>query len=279
MANNRRHIENTFAHLILILFSIFYLFPFFWSITSSIKTRMELFAIPPVWIPRGPDYLANYMDFFTRFPVTDRMFNSLVVAVSSTVLSLLIGTIAAYSLARFRFKGRNDVAFWILSTRFFPPAAVAVPVFILFQTANLIDNHISLIIMHSIMNLPFVVWLVRGFIVEVPVQIEESAMVDGASRFNVFFRVTLPLALPGLAATAIFCFIFSWNEFFYALILTSDNAATLPIGYMLLRMAGVTLPWGTINAAGVILIIPAFILAVTLQKYIVRAMTFGVIKG
>ncbi len=141
MANNRRHIENTFAHLILILFSIFYLFPFFWSITSSIKTRMELFAIPPVWIPRGPDYLANYMDFFTRFPVTDRMFNSLVVAVSSTVLSLLIGTIAAYSLARFRFKGRNDVAFWILSTRFFPPAAVAVPVFILFQTANLIYNH------------------------------------------------------------------------------------------------------------------------------------------
>jgi len=184
---------------------------------------------------------------------------------------------AAFGLSRFRFPGSASLGFWILSTRMAPPVAFLVPMFIIFRNLGLIDTHVALIVVYTSMNLSFVTWVLIGFFKEIPVELEEAALVDGYSYGQYFRRVALPLVRPGLAATAILSAIFAWNEFLFALILTSKQAATIPI-YLAGFSESMGIEWGEFMAVGCFAVIPIMIFTFALQKHLVRGLTFGAVK-
>jgi len=262
-------------YAVLAIVGIVWLFPVIWMFVTSVKTQVQTFRIPPVWIFK-PVY-QNYSDLFFASSIQKYLINGLVIASTSTAICLLLGSFAAFTLTRFHIRGREDIAFWMLSTRMFPPIASAIPLYLLLRQLGLLDTHLGLIIVYLSLNLGFATWMMRGFFEELPVELEESAMIDGCSRYGAFFRVVLPLSAPGLAATAILCFIFAWNEFLFALLFTGRNAKTMPVvlaGFI--TQTGIR--WGALTAAGVLTAIPTIILACLAQKYIVRGLTLGAIK-
>jgi multiple sugar transport system permease protein len=203
------------------------------------------------------------------------------VALVATTFALVLGTLAAYALARFRLPFALDrkLSLWILSTRMFPAIVTAVPLFMMMRDLSLLDTRTSLVIVYTAFNLPFVVWMMRGFFAEVPRELEEAAMIDGDSRLGAFRRVVLPLVTPGLAATAVFCLIISWNEFLYALILTqTDSAITLPVG-IAGRVTQYEIKLGVMSAAGTVAMLPILAFAMAVQKYLVRGLSLGAVKG
>jgi multiple sugar transport system permease protein len=254
--------------------------PVYWMITISFKREVDQFAAPPRWFSFSPT-LEHYADAFLARSFGQYLFNSLLVAVSSTICALMLGTLAAYALARFRLPYRLDrkLALWILSTRMFPAIVTAVPLFLIMRDVRLVNTRLSLVIVYTAFNLPFVVWMMRGFFAEVPRDLEEAAMVDGDSRLGAFWRVSLPLVMPGLAATAVFCLIVSWNEFLFSLVLTqTDDAMTLPVG-IAGRVTQYGIKWGAMSAAAVVAIIPILAFALSVQKYLVRGLSLGAVKG
>ncbi len=198
-------------------------------ISSSLKTDNEIFAIPPVFVfaPTLNNYRVALTGSTSQLPY---IINSLICTVLATAVAVIFGAMAAYGIARFEFKGRKDLAFWILSTRMAPPIAFIVPMFVLIKSVGLLDTWWALVIMYTGMNLSFSVWILRGFFMDIPPELEESALVDGYTRFQVFTRIAIPLVKPGLAAVAVFTSIFSWNEFLFAVILTQQSAKTIPVG-------------------------------------------------
>lgn len=262
-------------YAILAIVGIVWLFPVIWMFVTSMKTQVQTFRIPPVWIFK-PVY-QNYSDLFFASNIQKYLINGLVIASTSTAICLVLGSFAAFALTRFHIRGREDIAFWMLSTRMFPPIASAIPLYLLLRRLGLLDTHLGLIIVYLSLNLGFATWMMRGFFRELPVELEESAMIDGCSRYGAFFRVVLPLSAPGLVATAILCFIFAWNEFLFALLFTGRNAKTMPVvlaGFI--TQTGIR--WGALTAAGVLTALPTIILACFAQKYIVRGLTLGAIK-
>lgn len=275
------------VYLFVIFWSFIVLFPFFWLITTSFKT--------PIAVARGPLYLP-FIDFaptgehweylFTsqRDTVLRHFRNSLIVALGSTLLAVVLGAMAGYGLSRFRYHWRltgwrNDgIAFWIISNRFLPPAAFVVPFLILYTTAGMIDTHIGLIIAYTMFNVPFAVWIMRDFFNGLPIDLEESARVDGATRWQAFTRIVLPLSTPGIVAVSIFSFIFSWNEFLYALMLTNYNAITLPV-----LIAGQNtnrgVEWWFISALTLIAVMPVVLIGLFLERFITRGLMAGAVKG
>jgi len=254
--------------------------PVYWMITISFKREVDQFAAPPHWFSFSPT-LEHYADAFLARSFGQYLFNSLLVALSSTICALILGTLAAYALARFRLPYRLDrkLALWILSTRMFPAIVTAVPLFLIMRDVRLVNTRLSLVIVYTAFNLPFVVWMMRGFFAEVPRDLEEAAMVDGDSRLGAFWRVSLPLVMPGLAATAVFCLIVSWNEFLFSLVLTqTDDAMTLPVG-IAGRVTQYGIKWGAMSAAAVVAIIPILAFALSVQKYLVRGLSLGAVKG
>ncbi len=256
------------------------LVPVFWIINNSFKTRVEIIASKPVWFPKNPT-LRNYNKIF--FPTPGELSgwngirNSIIVASSSTALALMFGSIAAYAFSRFDFKGKENIAFWALSTRMFPPAATVVPIFRIFSFLGLIDKHLSLTIAYLVFNLPFAMWMMRGFFNDIPREIDECSMIDGCGRLGALWRVVMPLALPGIATTAIFCFLFSWNEFLFALVLTRAKAQTYPV--LVTTFLGVKgIHWEDMSAYGSAGTIPIIVLALVVQKYFVRGLTYGALK-
>jgi multiple sugar transport system permease protein len=251
-----------------------------WMFMTSFKTEAEYFSYPPVFIPEDFS-LRNYFNAMA-FPPEGRgglqgLRDSLIIALSTALVALIIGAPAAYSLARFRIGGEN-LSFWILSTRMFPPVASALPLFLIFKNLRLLDTHLALIIANTIFNLPFVIWLLKGFFEELPAEIEESALIDGCTYWGSFVRIALPLVTPGLMVTALFSFIFAWNEFMFALLLTRRSVRTLTIIVPSL-VGGHEILWGEIAAIGVIAIIPGVLLSIMLQRYLVRGLTLGALKG
>jgi multiple sugar transport system permease protein len=192
-------------------------------------------------------------------------------------VSVLFGVPAAYSLSRFDFKGKRDMAFFILSTRMAPPIGVLIPMYLLFSRLRLIDTHLALIIMYINLNVSVVVWMMMGFFKDIPVDLEEAALIDGCSRLQALRRVVLPLAAPGLAATMIFCTFLSWNEFMWALILTSYVAKTAPVAALEFIQFRHIL-WGQLMAAGTIMSFPVLLFALLTQRQLVRGLTLGAIK-
>ena len=252
------------------------LFPPVVLFVTSIKTDIDALSFPPKWI--FDPTLKNYVAILNTSPLVDYALNSLIVASLNTLLCLIVGSMAAYGLARFKFRGADNLAFWILSIRMMPPVAAIIPIYILMKNLRLLDTPWCLVITYLTFNLPFVVWMMKGFFEEIPREIEESALIDGCSDFSVFFRIALPLVAPGLAATAIMVFIFSWNEFLFALILTGTKAVTLPVGIIgYMKETGIN--WGYMTAGGILALIPVIVFMVLVQKHLVKGLTLGALKG
>jgi len=260
------------------LFVGFALFPLYMMFTTSIKTDQETFAWPPVWVftPTFNSYY-NALFLFGGRSVDHYLLNSVFVTLASSALAVFLGAMAAYGLARFRFRGNRDIAFFILSTRFAPPVGFIVPIYLMVQRSGLLDNQLALVIIYTSMNLSFVTWVLRGFFLDIPIEIEEAALVDGYSRWQIFLRVALPLVRPGLAATAILSVIFSWNEFLFASIVAPGNAATIPV-YLAGFSASMNIDWAEYMAVGTMAVLPIMIFTLVLQRHLVRGLTFGAVR-
>ena len=267
-------LKSTVIYVILTIACIAAIFPIYWMFLTSLKSVAQissskpLFFFTPTW--------SNYIRVFIEQGFSAYFFNSIIVAVSVTILSVGFGTLAAYSLSRYRFS--DQLPFWILSTRMAPPVLAIIPLFILFKSLGLLNSYLGLILAHTTFNLPFAVWVMKDFLTDIPIEIDRAALVDGLTRLQAFRKVVLPLCWGGIISTAVFCFIFSWNEFIFALVLSGSNTKTLP-----LAAAGFITPvgidWGGAAAVGAVAILPAAILAVILQKYLVRGLTMGAVRG
>lgn len=254
--------------------------PVYWMITISFKNEIDHFAIPPKWFSFTPT-LQHYLDAFVTRSFGQYLLTSAIVAVVSTFFALVLGTLAAYALTRFRlpYDLSRRLSLWILSTRMFPAIVTAVPLFLMMRDLRLLNTKASLIIVYTAFNLPFVIWMMRGFFAEVPRDLEEAALVDGDSRLGALVRIVLPLVSPGLAATAVFCLIVSWNEFLFALVLTQTDASmTLPVG-IAGRVTQFEIKWGVMSAAAVVAMMPILIFALAMQRYLVRGLSLGAVKG
>ena len=256
------------------------LLPIFWMVITSIKPAGIAQAIPPRWL--FTPTLQNYADVlsgntYTSQPFLSMVGNSVVVSLFSTLLTVLLATPAAYALARIRFKGRNFIALWILSTIMFPPAVSVIPIFILAGKLQLTDTYLVLIIPYTAFNLPIVIWMLRGFIQQIPVDIEEAAKADGASLATTLRRIVFPLLAPGIAASAILAAMLSWNEFLFAVTLTRSAAKTAPVGVNeFTSMYGTQ--WGDITAAAVVIAGPMLVIVLILRRRIIQGLTFGAVK-
>jgi multiple sugar transport system permease protein len=206
-----------------------------------------------------------------------RLKNSMIIAGTSTVLSVILGLFAAYAFSRFKIAGKDDLLFFILSTRMLPGVVVTIPLFLLYKELGWNDTYIGLIILYTVFNLSFSVWLLKGFIDEIPVEYEEAALVDGYTRLQAFFRIVLPQAVTGIAATTVFCLIFAWNEYAFALMLTSERARTAPPSIATMLGSG-GLEWSAIAAGSLGFLIPVAIVTFTLRDYLLRGVTFGAVR-
>ena len=278
MTSTRRRRLWTVARVILIVLAMFItLVPVYWMVSTSLKAQVEVFTTPPTFWPENPT-LDNYVNLFTRRHLGGYILNSILIVGSAVLLSLVIGSLAGYSLARFGSRLQQNLDFWVLAPRMIPPVALVVPLFLILQQLGLINKKFGLILVYTAFNLPFVAWMMRSFFQEIPVDLEEAAMVDGAGWLRSLWDIVLPLAAPGLAATAIFSLIITYNEFFFALILTSTPAAaTLPVGTAALIGKTQTL-YGEMAAAGLVAAVPLVIFALLVQRHLVRGLTMGAVK-
>lgn len=245
--------------------------PFLWMFMTSFKTRLDTFAIPPKFFFQPT--LANYQAVWGS-EFMHSLENSIVVALVSTAFSLVLGCLTAYGFSRYQFKRSDNVLFWILSLRMLPPVAVIVPFFLIFSAVKLIDTRTALIAVYSIFNISFAVWLLKGFFDEIPRELEEAAMMDGYSPWEVFTKVSLPMVIPGLATTALFCIIQSINEFLLAFVLTTRSATTGPVALAKFQSA-IGVNWGEISAAASMLVLPVIVITIFLRNQLIRGMSFG----
>ena len=268
-------LRKVLTYIGIIIFLFWCLFPIYWVVVTSIKPRVDTFAVPPIFFPTRVS--GEAMKYIFSELVHPGVLNSIVVSLVSTFIVLVIGSMAGFGFSRLRFRGRRDLMFWILSLRMFPPIVVIIPLFFLFRMLNLIDTRVVVIFVYLGINLPFTVWIMKTFFDELPLDIEEAALIDGCSIKQVFFKIALPLAKPGIIAATIFSFIFAWNEFLFALILTRTRAVTAPIVLSSLEGTG-GIYWNRIAAFAAVIIVPVIILCATIQRHIVRGLTFGAIK-
>lgn len=274
--------------ILIVLALCFFLFPIYWIVATSFKQWPDIFAIPPKFFFSSTSlhYEALFnlnLEEMAKFGQAGeslfppRFLNSIIIAGVSTLLSVALGTFSAYAFSRFKVRGEGDLLFFILSTRMLPPIVVGIPFFVLYRALHLIDTHVGMILIYMTFNLSFAVWLMKGFIDEIPREFEEAAMVDGYTRWEAFLKVILPQALSGIAATAVFCLITAWNEFFFALILTSERARTAPPSIAAVQgTAGIN--WGQIAAGVTVFLLPVVIFTFLVRGYLARGLTFGVIK-
>ena len=281
-------------HLILIIWALFTLTPIFWMILSSLKTPTDVFKIPPklifkptlhnfevlLGIKVGDEFEgvseSDYRRVRSKFPLY--FMNSIIISITSALLAVSLGSLAAYGLTRFRFRGSNSLLIAILLTKVIPPMAIIIPVYTIIRQLRLIDTRFALVMTYLTFNLPFVIWMMRSFFMELPRELEEAALIDGCSLFGAFIKVILPLAAPGLVASTIFCIVLSWNEFVFAIVLTGEKAKTLAptIAGFLTDKA---ILWGRLFAGGTVVILPVIIFALLIHKKLARGLTLGAIKG
>jgi multiple sugar transport system permease protein len=265
------------TYLVLLVAIVFTVFPLVVMLLDAIKPTPLITQTPPVWtFSPTAEHFHNVLQI-PSYPFGAYFRNSVVVASVSTAVTLLASFLAAYSMARHDTGGRN-FDFWILGTRMLPPAALLIPMYVLFNTFHLIDTVWALIIVYMTVNIPLCVWVLRSFIREIPFELEESAQIDGAHVWQILLRIIFPLTAPGLAAVAVLSFIACWNEFFFALIFTQSNAVTLTKGTAAFVGAYET-QWGEIAAATGIGMIPPMLLGFAVQRYLVRGLSLGAIKG
>ncbi len=261
--------------LLLLAILLFCVFPFYWMVTTSLKTQVVALESPPVWIFQPT--LENYREVLFEDGVGFTMINSLIVAVGTTILALGLGTPAAFALARFEFRGKKHLWFWFITNRMVSPIVLALPLFLIARSLGLLDTRISLILIYLTFNLPIVIWICTDQFRSIPRELDEAAVLEGASPFRIFRSICLPLAMPGVAVSAIFSFIFSWNELLYAIVLTRNDAKTAP-AMAVSFMEGYNLPYGKIMATSTLIVIPVIIFALIASKQLVRGLTMGAVK-
>jgi len=271
-----RGVKNFLIYLAVIIAVILSIAPIFYLFVTSFKPPELTFAIPPVW--QFTPTLKNYNDVFAGGKFTQYFLNSLMVATGTTVIALVLGSFAGYGFARYKFRGNIALRLGSLIPQMLPPITIIVPLYVLFNSMKLIDTQWALIVSYLTFAIPLSIWMSTSFFVDVPVELEESAMIDGCTRLGAFFRISVPIAAPGLAATAILCFIYCWNEFLYAVILTGRDARTLPVSITSF-MTNKAILWGRIAAAGSLVLLPVLIFALIAQRYLVRGLSRGAVKG
>lgn len=264
------------AYGIVFVMFLWTVLPLYWMVITAFKPLEEFMTYPPTFWPSSWT-LDNFVEALVRQKGAASIVDSLVIATGTFLLSMALGVPAAYSIARYK-TGGEDLSFTILSMRFMPPIVPAVAFFLIAAQIGLLDTYLLLILVNSLANIPFVVWIMKGFFEEIPYQIEEAAQVDGASWLRLFWDNVLPLAAPGLVATSLFCFIFAWNELLFATILTGRNITPFTKIIPGINIGHVEPHWGGIAAMGLLVIVPIVILSWYLQKYIVRGMTYGAIR-
>ena len=296
------------AAVLVIAYALVALVPIVWIVLTSIKSPNDAIAYPPkvLFAPslegyvnvftqrtrQTPEYMASlpppesWYDRLVRSRnmviagpsrFAERYLNSVIIGFGSTFLAVFLGTLAAYGFSRFRVPLKDDLLFFILSTRMMPPIAVAIPIYLMFRTLGLNDTHLGMILLYTAVNVSLAVWLLKGFIDEIPREYEEAALVDGYTRFQAFVKVVLPQAITGIAATAIFCLIFAWNEYAFALLLTSGRAQTAPPFIPTIIGEG-GLDWPAVAAGTTLFLLPILVFTVLLRGYLLRGITFGAVR-
>jgi len=271
------------SNLVLVLFAaallvVFAGFPFAWMISTAFKESREILATPPSFLPRSFT-LDNLQRLFVETRALTYLKNSIVVSLSTVAVTIAVATPAAYSLTRFRFPGREQLAGTILFTYMFSPIMIIVPFYVMMRFLGLTNTHLGLVLAYTAFCLPFSLWMLRTFFQSIPIDIEQAAMVDGANRVETVLYVVLPLSLPGVLATSIFTFVLTWNDYIFARILISaDELKTLPVGIADLYNASVV-DWGMIMAAGLVILTPVLAVFFLIQKYMVVGLGAGALKG
>jgi multiple sugar transport system permease protein len=261
--------------LLLLVVIVVCVFPFYWMVTTSFKEQSAILSATPQLFFHPT--LGNYTTAFQKFDIGASLVNSLIVALSTTAISLILGAPAAYAIARFDFKGKRDLWFWFISNRMISPIVVALPFFLIARQFRLLDTQLVLILIYLTFNVPIVVWICADQFRNIPKELDEAATLEGYSSFGIFWRIALSLAAPGIAVSAIFSFIFSWNELLYALVLTRSNAKTAPV-VATSFLSGYELPWGQIMATGTLVALPVIIFSIIVSRQLVRGLTMGAIK-
>jgi multiple sugar transport system permease protein len=266
--------------LIILILLIFSLFPLYWIFLTSIKTQRDLFEVPPRFIFEPT--LKHWKSVVVQSEFLRYYRNSLVIAISTVVIVMVVALLASYGLERtsIRRKVKENIAFFILSQRMMPPVAVIIPIYLLFSSAHMLDRLYTLIVMNISFNLPLSIWMLRGYLESISAEIEEAAVVDGCSRFGAFMRVGVPQMTPGLLSTALFTFIYTINEFFYALILSGTRARPVSVAVQLFLPTGVrgTL-FGEAAVASILIMLPSLAFAIFMQRFLVGGISLGALKG
>jgi multiple sugar transport system permease protein len=269
----QKRIRKLAFYLVLLIILAPFLFVFYWMFLSSFKTQVQNTAMPPVWVV-APN-LRNYREVFITNPFAQYTLNSLIIATGATLLGLILGTPAAYSIARYKQQG---LGLAILTARITPGISFLVPWFILFTRMKLIDTYAAMILTHLIITLPLIVWMLVGFFEDLPEELADAAMVDGATVFGTFWKIAVPLVRPGIAASAILAFIFSWNNFMFSLVIASYRTKPLPVAVFNF-MSYTEINWGGLTAAASIITLPVMLLVLLVQRNIVRGLVVGAVKG
>lgn len=280
-SRTRKILGTVGTYVLWIFLSILTLLPIYWLFVVSARSRVELFSPGKLW--QTTFFAENYIAPLTRPAFQRYLINSLIIATSNALIVAFLALLATYGLSRWKLQGSDNIFFWTITNRMAPAAAFVVPLYLLFTQYfriagnSLFDTRIGLILLYCVFNLPFAIWLLKGIMDGIPVELDEAALVDGANRWTILWRIILPLAAPGVAIAVILCWIFAWNEYIFAATLTASNARTITTG--LAEFVTVTgTNWGEMAAVAVISMVPALVLLVFVQRYIVMGLTFGAVK-
>jgi multiple sugar transport system permease protein len=271
------------VYLGMLVLAVFILAPVIWIVMMSFKAKIDVISVPPKFIftPTLDNYLALFglgkVGLVTGTAFLSFFKNSLILAVGSVLLSLVLGLPAAYAIARLRFVAKESLAFTFLSFRFVPEVTIILPLYIIYQKLHLYNTYLGLILVYQLISLPLVIWMMRSYFEEVPIAIEQAARTDGYSWARAFFKLVLPLVAPGMAATLVLAFIFCWNNFVFALMLGGNSTQPVTVG-LLSFMGTNEVQWGLMAAATVIAIVPEMAMALAVQRYMIRGLTFGAVK-
>ncbi len=273
MQGKRRILRQVGFYTFVIVLLGAYLFPFFWMVLSSLKNQIQNMAVPPLFL--FSPTLENYAKIFSEYPFGRFLWNSSIVGFGSAGIGLLLGIPAAYSIARYKHRG---FALAVLVSRITPGISYLVPWFIIFTQLEMIGGYTALILSHLTIGLPLIIWIMIGFFEDLPIELEEAALVDGCSRWRAFLRIAVPLSAPGLAASGILAFIMSWNTFMYSVVLANEKTRTLPVAvFGFLSYA--SFDWGALTAAATLITLPVILLSLIIQRHIVGGLAFGGVKG
>ncbi len=274
----RRSSSNVLNFLVMPVLGLVMLFPIAWMFVVSLKSEAETYRTPLTWIPHEPTF-ANYVSMWQALEFARYFQNTLIVAGVTTLLAILVAAPAGYAVSRFRFRGRDAFSGFLLASQMFPRVILIVPYFITMRMFGLVNTYTALILIYVAFAVPFCIWMLRGHFASVPVELDEAAMLDGCSPFQVFRRIVLPLILPGVVATAIFAFLVAWNEFLFALVLTTDRKMSVITVGLASLIGEYKTQWNELMAATIVGSIPAMLLYAVLERYLVRGLSSGATKG